>query len=211
MVYNIYIIANKEGKMDTIAKLKNISEKNGAVITATDAKLQGISRAVLSNLSKQGKLQRISHGQYILPDTLEDELFAVSLRSDKMIFSHETALFLHGISDRTPFIHSLTVPTGYVPSPAIREICKIRYIKPELYELGKTELLTPGGNKVPAYDIERTICDIIRSRSSIGTETFIAALKEYVKCPDKNLNLLNNYAKQMRVEGIVRRYLEVLL
>ena len=90
--------------MDTIAKLKNISEKNGAVITATDAKLQGISRAVLSNLSKQGKLQRISHGQYILPDTLEDEFFAVSLRSDKMIFSHETALFLHGISDRTPFM-----------------------------------------------------------------------------------------------------------
>lgn len=197
--------------MDTIEKLKNISNKAGAIITVAEAELQGISRAVLSNLSKQGKLQRIARGQYIFPDTLEDEIFSVSLRSEKLIFSHETALYLHGISDRTPFIHSVTVPNGYVPSPATREICKIRYIKPDLYELGKTELSTPAGNKVAAYDLERTICDIIRSRSNMGTETFIAALKEYAKRPDKNLNLLADYAKKLRVSNILQRYMEVLL
>ena len=64
---------------------------------------------------------------------------------------------------------------------------------------------------MPAYDIERTICDIIRSRNKVGTETFLSALKMYVSNPEKDLNKLNEYAKKLRVEKLVRQYLEVLL
>lgn len=51
---------------------------------------------------------------------------------------------------------------------------------------------------VPAYDLERTICDVIRSRNKLGTETFLAALKLYAATPKKDLNKLNSYAKKMR-------------
>ena len=85
------------------------------------------------------------------------------------------------------------------------------YIKPELFELGKTTLKTPAANDVPAYDLERTICDVIRSRNKLGTETFLAALKLYAASPKKDLNKLNSYAKQLRVEKVLRQYLEVLL
>ena len=85
------------------------------------------------------------------------------------------------------------------------------YIKPELFELGKTELKTPAGNLVPCYDLERTICDVIRSRNKLGTETFLAALKLYAANPKKDLNKLNSYAKKMRVANVLRQYLEVLL
>ena len=71
--------------------------------------------------------------------------------------------------------------------------------------------MTPIGNKVNAYDLERTVCDIVRSCNKIGTETFLAALKAYAASPKKNLNLLDSYAKQMRLAGVVRKYLEVLL
>ena len=83
------------------------------------------------------------------------------------------------------------------------------YIKPELFVLGKTMLKTPAGNKVPAYDLERTICDVIRNK--LGTETFHAALKLYAVNPKKDLNKLSDYAKKMRVANVLRRYLEVLL
>lgn len=85
------------------------------------------------------------------------------------------------------------------------------YIKPELFELGKTMLKTPAGNEVPTYDLERTICDVIRSRNKLGTETFHAALKLYAADPQKDLNRLNFYAKQMRDGHVLRQYLEVLL
>ena len=165
----------------------------------------------LCSTSCAKKIECIVKGQYILPDDMEDELLSISKRSTQIIFSHEAALFLHGISDRTPFEHTITAPSGCIPSAAIKAECKVYYIKPELFDLGTTELKTPAGNLVPCYDLERTICDVIRSRNKLGTETFLAALKLYAANPKKDLNKLNSYAKKMRVANILRQYLEVLL
>ena len=197
--------------MDYITELAAIASEHGGIIEAKVAAQRGISKAMLYKLCKEDKIHRIVKGQYILPDDMQDELLSISKRSDKIIFSHETALFLHGISDRTPFEHTITAPSGCIPSVAIKSECKVYYIKPELFDLGRTMLKTPAGNKVQVYDLERTICDVIRSRNKLGTETVLAALKMYAASPKKNLNKLNTYAKQMRVEKVLRQYLEVLL
>ncbi len=197
--------------MDYITELAAIASEHGGIIEAKVAAQHGISKAMLYKLCKEEKIHRIVKGQYILPDDMQDELLSISKRSDRIIFSHETALFLHRISDRTPFEHTVTAPSGCIPSTAIKAECKVYYIKPELFELGKTVLKTPAGNEVPAYDLERTICDCIRSRNKMGTETFLAALKMYAASQKKDLNKLNIYAKQMRVANVLRRYLEVLL
>ena len=197
--------------MDTMGKLKEISALHNNIIETKIAVKNGVSRATLSYLHKQGKLSRIINGQYVLNDEIHDELFLISNRSNKLIFSHETALFLNGFSDRTPFEHSVTVPSNYTPTPLIKNECKIYYVKQELFELGKTELKTPHGNMVASYDVERTICDLARSRSRIDTETFLNALKQYASSSKKDLNKLYAYAKQLRVSNVLRKYLEVLL
>ena len=197
--------------MDAIQKLKNLAAGNGGIIETKLAEEQGVSRSVLSRLCKAGKIQRIMNGQYVLPDELQDELLSISRRSKQLAFSHETALYLNGISDRTPFEHSVTVPSGSKPSSVVKSECKIYYIKPELFDLGKTTLKTPAGNPVPSYDMERTICDIVRSRNKMGTETFLTALKLYAASPKKDLNRLNDYARQMRMANVIRKYLEVRL
>lgn len=197
--------------MDYMTKLSAIAKSHGGIIETKIAAQHGISRAMLYNLCKENKIHRIVKGQYILPEEMQDELLSISKRSENIIFSHETALYLHGISDRTPFEHTVTAPSGCIPSAAIRTECKVYYIKPELFELGKTTLRTTAGNDVVAYDLERTVCDVIRSRNKIGTETFSAALKMYAASPKKDLNKLNSYAKQMRVSNVLRKYLEVLL
>ena len=163
--------------MDYMTELTAIAKTHGGIIETKIAAQRGISKAMLYKLCKEDKIHRIVKGQYILPDDMQDELLAISNRSERIIFSHETALYLHGISDRTPFEHTVTAPSGCIPS----------------------------------YDLERTICDVIRSRNKLGTETFLAALKMYAASPKKNLNQLNTYAKQMRVEKVLRQYLEVLL
>ena len=197
--------------MDYISELAAIAKTHGGIIQTKIAAECGISKAMLYKLCKDNKIHRITKGQYILPDEMQDELLSISKRSENIIFSHETALYLNGISDRTPFEHTLTAPSGCIPSAAIKAECKVYYIKPELFLLGKTTLRTPSGNDVAAYDLERTICDVIRSRNKIGTETFLAALKLYAASPKKDLNKLNTYAKKMRISNILRQYLEVLL
>ena len=61
------------------------------------------------------------------------------------------------------------------------------------------------------YDMERTICDIIRNRNNTEIQTLQSALKQYVKRKDKNLRLLMQYAVKFHVDKILRQYLEVLL
>ena len=197
--------------MDFMSELAVIAKEHGGIIETKTAVQHGISKAMLYKLCKEDKIQRIVKGQYIFPDDMQDELLSISKRSAHIIFSHETALYLHGISDRTPFEHTITAPSGCIPSAAIKSECKVYYIKPELFDLGRTTLKTPAGNSVPAYDLERTICDVIRSRNKLGTETFLAALKLYAVNPKKDLNKLNSYAKKMRVANVLRQYLEVLL
>ncbi|MBQ2880813.1 MAG: hypothetical protein IJE40_00955 [Clostridia bacterium] len=197
--------------MDYMSELSVIAKTHGGIIETKTAIKHGISKAMLYKLCKKEVIYRIAQGQYILPDDIQDELLSISKRSEKIIFSHETALFLHGISDRTPFEHTVTAPSGCIPSAAVKSECKVYFIKPELFELGKTVLKTPAGNSVPAYDLERTVCDVIRSRNKLGTETFLSALKMYAVNPKKDLNKLNSYAKKMRVSNVLRQYLEVLL
>jgi predicted transcriptional regulator of viral defense system len=197
--------------MTAMSKLTAIAQKHGGLIETKIASEHGVSKATLSKLCKENKLQRIVRGQYLLPDDLQDELLSISKRSQKLIFSHETALFLHGISDRTPFEHSITTPSNCIPSPSIKAECKVYYIAPDLFELGKTTLRTPAGNLVPTYNLERTICDIIRSRNKLGMETLIFALKQFSSSSTKDLNRLSAYANKLHVTNLLRPYLEVLL
>ena len=171
----------------------------------------GISKTTLTNYVRDGSLERCGHGYYTLPGSIEDDMYLMMLRSKHIIFSHETALFLNGLSERTPFIHALTIPSTAALPATIKNQCKCYYVKPELHQIGLTERTTSLGNVVRCYDHERTICDIIRSRSRMDEETFISAIKHYGDYEDKNLINLGRYAEAFRVSRQVRQYMEVLI
>ena len=156
-------------------------------------------------------LERERQGVYVLSDTVYDDMYAFMLHSEKIVFSHDTALFLNDLSERTPFVHTVTIPSNTRLSPGIRDECICYYIKPELYELGITDRKTTFGNRVRCYNAERTVCDLLRSRNRLDEETVISGIKKYAASTEKNLKLLAEYAPQFGVSKILRRYLEVLL
>ena len=133
------------------------------------------------------------------------------LRCAQAVFSHESALFFHDLTDREPNPYSITVKTGYNPASLQADGIKVYTIKKELHDVGIVTMNTPFGNPVPVYDMERTICDLIRSRSGIEMQTFQDALKQYAKRKDKDLRKLTCYAQMFRVGKLLRQYLEVLL
>ena len=59
--------------------------------------------------------------------------------------------------------------------------------------------------------MEKTLCDILKTRTNTDIQVISEAFKRYIMYSDKNIPLLSEYAKQMRVEKRVRSYLEVLL
>ena len=196
--------------MDTLTIIDNLLKNHKGILKTADAVNAGISRTTLGTLVKNAKLERIAHGQYIRPDSMADELYLLQQRSEKIVFSHETALFLHDMSERTPFLHSLTIPSSAKLSPALSEGCKVYYVKPELYELGRCSVKSKMGNDVIAYDAERTICDILRSRSRVDSQILAEAMKAYAARRGQNWSRLRDYAEAFRVTKLLRQYLEVL-
>ena len=105
----------------------------------------------------------------------------------------------------------MTIYTGYNPSALTSSGYKIYTVKKDLLDLGKLTVVNNFGHTVPMYDLERTICDLVRSRSNFEIQDFNTVLKTYVSKKDKDLNKLMKYAKAFRIDKIVRQYIEVLL
>lgn len=186
-------------------------KQNNNMITTAEAMELGFTRSLISGYVKRGLLERIRHGVYLLPDAVHDDMYTLMLRSDKIIFSHDTALFLNGLSDRTPFMHSVTIPSDSSLPGSVKEECSCYYVKPELHKLGTITKVTTFGNEVRCYNAERTLCDILRSRNRLDEEMVISAIKNYVSSENKDLSLLSEYAAVFSVDKVLRRYMEVPL
>jgi predicted transcriptional regulator of viral defense system len=128
-----------------------------------------------------------------------------------MVYSHETALFLHDMAERTPSRHTVTLPTDVRLSATFPGDVKVYMIKPELFDVGIMSTPSKMGHDVRVYDVERTVCDILRSRNKIDNQTVVAAMKNYAAYADKDMSKLGQYAALLRVTKILRGYLEVLL
>ena len=192
-------------------QIKNIILSNDGMIQTSQIIELGISKTVFYQYIKENDMEQISHGVYATKDTWIDAMYLVHLRCEQAVFSHETALFLHDLTDREPVEYEITVKTGYNPSKLKEDGIKVYTVKKELHGEGVVMMQTPFGHSVPVYNMERTICDIIRNRNNTEVQAFQNALKQYAKRKDKDLRLLMQYASKFRVDRILRQYLEVLL
>lgn len=186
-------------------------KKNNNVITTLQVLRLGFSKTLLTKYVKAGLLDRSGHGVYTLPDSVVDDMYLLMLHSDKIIFSHDSALFLNGLSERTPFKHTVTIPSDSALPKSIKDECICFYIKPELHKLGMIQKMTTFGNIVRCYNKERTVCDLLRSRNRSDEETVISAIKNYAASADRDLNLLSSFAEDFKVGKELKKYLEVLL
>ena len=197
--------------MEINGKIYNAMRGRNNMITTAEVAELGLSRMMLSKYVDAGLLLRVRQGIYALPSEVYDDMFTLMQRSQNIIFSHESSLFLNGLSDRTPFIHSITIPSNASLPKSLTGECNCFYVKNDLYPLGTTYCNTPFGNKVRCYNPERTICDIVRSRSRIDEETFVMAVRNYAKSPSKNLALLTEYATKFKILKHIKQTFEIIL
>ena len=90
-------------------------------------------------------------------------------------------------------------------------IMTIFTVKKELLDVGKEIIKNSFGHEIPIYNRERTICDLVRSRSRFEIQYYQTALKTYIGGKGKDLNRLMEYAKLFHVDKKIRDYMEVML
>lgn len=180
------------------------------IITAKQVTESGMHRSVLQKLVKDGDLYRYGRGIYVKGDTGEDELYLLQCKYGRGIYSHDTALYLLGYLDRTPAKYTMTFPKGYNAPSLKHENIIVKRVIPDNYSFGTIEIKSPCGNPIKIYNLEKTLCDIVRGSGS-DIQLINGAMKRYAASREKDIHRLMKYAEQLRVRPKILHYMEVLL
>ena len=191
--------------------LDNLVKDGNGYLCTSQVLANGVSKPTLAHYVSKRNMARVAQGVYIAEDAWLDELYLLYLSNSRIVFSHGTALYLHGLMEREPKRMSVTVKAGYNASHLRKKGICVYQVKEDVYEIGSMKVQTSFGNMVRAYDMERTICDILRYKDSMDVQIFQYAMKEYMASDKKNLSHLMAYAKRLHIEAAMRIYTEVML
>ena len=188
--------------------IESIMEMNDGYVTSKELSNLGIHRMYLNIMKEKGMIEKVGNGIYIDSSKIEDSYFVFGLELPNIIYSHMTALYFHGLSIKAPNDkYDITVPNNYFNYKIKNH--NVFYVDREIYELGLIQIDTPMGNKVKAYDMERCICDIIRSKNRMDSEFVKHSVREYIKRKDKDLIKLSKYADKIGIKKEVMDFMEV--
>ena len=197
--------------MNYRAQLNKLIKKKNGLLLAKEVDAKNVPRHYLTLFVKENKLERVSRGVYLAPGTFDDEMYRLQAKNRRIIFSHETALYLHDLTDRDPIEWSVTVPYGYNATHLRKAGVKVYTVKKELYQMGVAEGETLYGRPINIYNKERTVCDIVRNRNNMDVAILNDAIRRYLKQKDKNIPLLLRYAGKLNIQNTLREYLKILL
>lgn len=190
--------------------LKKIFKANGEYITREDVDNANISSWFLSDFVKRNNLNKIAPGFYASDNYIVDKYFILQRRYPKYIFAGLSSLYLLGLTDKIPTDIEVSSPQNYHPSRSKIDLLIVHKLSNKnVYELGIKEVKTMFGNIVKTYDEERTICDVIKYRDKYDGETFIKAIKFYVRTIN-NQSKLFKYARELGIEKKVYEVIEVV-
>ena len=190
--------------------LEKLEEKNNGVLRTAEVTLAGISKDHFYKYVKQKGFEKFAHGIYVSPDTLTDEKYLIQAQFPKAVYSHDAALYLHDLAEYEPIPLTVTVPANYNSGGLVRQGIRVYYVRPEWYALGIMQMPSSDGHMLKVYDLERTICDIVRRYDTMDISVFNHAAREYMRRSDKNLVKLGLYASKMHMEKKLRDKMGVL-
>ena len=197
--------------MNDLEKILQLIQRNNGYITTKEIVDNGLNKMALKRLCDNGLLKRVSAGYYSLPNMINDDYYKIISKSKNAVFSYNTSLFLHELSDRTPLYFDVTVPRGYGGPLQNIDVVSLHYVDNNILNLGMEIIKSPFGMDIKCYDVERTICDIIKDKNNMDKEIYTKALKWYAEKKDKDMFKLAKYSKKLNIEKEVAEIMQVIL
>lgn len=171
----------------------------------------GVARSTLSRWVKSGRLLRLAHGLYGLPDSTYDEHHSLVLAQGQMpkgVICLLSALQFHGITSQLPREVWMAMEGG-THRPRVTGI-KVRICRftGEAYSSGIETQKVEGG-LLHVYSVTKTVIDCFRMRNKIGVDIAIEALRDALHSRKTTIGELESLAARLRARTILRPYLEM--
>ncbi len=190
--------------------VKEFVKNHNGMITAKEFKDNNISFFFINKLIEDDIIERADNGIYNKTEEFEDEYFILQQKYTNAIFSYNTALYFIEKTEVTPNRIDITIPNGY-NAHRINDKIAIHYVPKEDINLGVIETNTPFGNKIKCYNLERTICDIVKNNNTgLDSEQVNKIIRNAFLMKQIDINMLMDYAKKLKCDKKIQTLTEVL-
>lgn len=183
------------------------------VLTARDVASEGIHTEVLSRLVRNGDLERVSRGQYRLPDQPVTEHHGLALAATSVprgVICLVSALAFHGIGTQLPAEVWIALDRrARRPAAKYPPLRVVRFSGAALDQGIETHEIE--GRTVRIYGLAKTIADCFKYRNKIGLDVALEALHDAWRRRKVAIAELNRFARVCRVERVMRPYLEAMV
>lgn len=212
-IYGNIIIKRVVALKKQYEKIKEIFKKNGWYARTKDIIEAGIHTSYLYQMEEKGLIKKIKRGLYRWSNELDfgSELLEVSKIVPNGVLCLVSALDYYEITTYSSWEYYIAIHRSS-RKPVTPDYPPIRffYFSQKQFETGIEEIEIEG-EKIKIYDLEKTLCDVVRLRNKVGMDVVKDSLQEYVKRKDRNINKLLHYAEITGVPNLMENYLEVLV
>ena len=189
-------------------QILNLAKKNNGIVTTKIITQNNIARFYLTRLVKDKKLFRIDRGVYSIQKQDIDPYYNMQTKSKKIIFSHFTSLEILGFYKNIDHKIQISVPQSYNAKKFTNDY-KVFYNNKKNYRKGLIEYKYKG-NIVKVYDLERSVCDIIKDRNRFEELEYYRFINYYFSIEHLNYKKLLEYSTILKISELVHHYLAIL-
>ncbi|SCJ25281.1 Uncharacterised protein [uncultured Clostridium sp.] len=193
--------AIQEGDMrrSTYDRLEMVYQKFKGYIGTQELLKEGFSNRQIAVMAEEGHLEKVCHGYYWLAGKKEAKpsdykCIEVCLSDPRAIVCMDSALYYQGMLKEEP--EYLSVATARTDRSLLGMAFPItrHYFSTNHYLIGARKKETEFGC-YNIYDIERSICDMLRLESYIDTE-----IVDKIKANEEQYRRILRYAEPLRVK-----------
>lgn len=191
----------------------NFVNKKNNIITIEEFNNAKIDFYYINKLIEEHYISRIGKGLYGKTNSFDDEYYIIQNRYRKSIFSYNTALFFLGKTEVTPNIIDVTIPNDYNVSSINSKQIRTHYVSRDNINLGAITVKSPFGNNIKSYNLERTICDIVKNENKCGldTEQRNKVIRNAFIHNEIDGSTIIKYAKKLKCERKIKAIMEVMI
>jgi predicted transcriptional regulator of viral defense system len=190
--------------------IQEFFDENEGVATMGTLIKSGINHYQINALLDSGAIIKLKHGVYKWQTDEVNEWEDLTYLVPRGVLCLFTAAFYYELTTFVSSTYHIAIPKkAKIVLPDYPPI-QLYYWDTAAFNLGIVETVIQE-TTIKMYDLEKTVCDIIRFRNKVGIDIAKEVLKNYLKRPDRNLAKLNEYARQLNISTVLSNFLTILL